>query len=196
MNEVHVGDCIELLSALPANCAQLVIADPPYNLGKSFGRWTEWRDVNQWLPWCKKWIAECSRVLSSGGSIFVYGIHHYLCYLQCELYEQGLKYRRQIIWTYENGFAGYSKTLAAHYEPILWFSKGDKYTYNPIREPYKSIERLKHTITKRGKVWKPNPLGRMAGDVWVSSLLISPTNGGIKSLRKDPPPEFEIPEVL
>jgi site-specific DNA-methyltransferase (adenine-specific)/adenine-specific DNA-methyltransferase len=82
------------------------------------------------------------------------------------MYELGLVYRRQIIWHYENGFAGYTKSLAAHYEPILWFSKGAGYTYHPIREPYKSAERLKHRITKNGREWRPNPEGRLAGDVW------------------------------
>src|ERR1019366_2532984 len=163
LDTIHVGDCVELMRSLPDGCASLVIADPPYNLGKSFGTWQESRDVSQWLPWCKTWLAENVRLLGDGGNIFVYGIHHYLCFIQVALYELGMTYRRQIIWNYENGFAGYSKTLAAHYEPILWFSKGETFTYHEIREPYKSIERLKHKVIKNGKVWTPNPLGRMAG---------------------------------
>jgi DNA modification methylase len=87
------------------------------------------------------------------------------------MYEQGFSYRRQIIWRYENGFAGYTKTLAAHYEPVLWFSNGERYTYHEIREPYKSAERLKHPITKNGKVWTPNPAGRLAGDIWSFPVL-------------------------
>lgn len=171
LDTIHVGDCVELMRQLPDGCASLVIADPPYNLGKSFGNWKEWRDVDQWLPWCKTWLAESNRVLADAGSIFVYGIHHYLCFLQCAMYELGLDYRRQIIWYYQNGFAGYTKTLSAHYEPLLWFSKGSDFTYHEIREPYKSTERLKHPITKRGKVWMPNPAGRLAGDVWSFPTL-------------------------
>jgi DNA modification methylase len=171
LNRIYVGDCIELMRKLPDGCASLIIADPPYNLGKTFGNWREWRDVDQWLPWCKSWLSECKRILKNGGSIFVYGIHHYLCFLQVAMYEQGFSYRRQIIWRYENGFAGYTKTLAAHYEPVLWFSNGEQYTYHEIREPYKSTERLKHPITKKGKVWTPNPAGRLAGDVWSFPVL-------------------------
>jgi site-specific DNA-methyltransferase (adenine-specific)/adenine-specific DNA-methyltransferase len=159
-------DCIEGMKQLPDGSATLVVADPPYNLNKDFGPWKEREHKERWLPWSREWIAEAVRVLSPGGSIFIYGIHHHLCWIQCHLYELGLSYRRQIIWHYENGFSGYTKTLAAHYEPLLWFSKGDEYTYHPIREPYKSTERLKHKITKNGKEWTPNPEGRMAGDVW------------------------------
>lgn len=167
VDKIHITDCIHGMQQLPDNCADLIIADPPYNLNKDFGAWNESKRREEWLPWSKKWLNEAKRVLKPGGNIFVYGIHIHLCWLQCYMFEIGLDYRRQIIWYYENGFAGYSdRTLAAHYEPLLWFSKGAHYTYHPIREPYKSEERLKYKIKKNGKVWTPNPEGRLAGDVW------------------------------
>lgn len=163
---VILGDCIEGMQGLSANSVDLVIADPPYNLNKDFGAWKEKERRSEWLPWSKRWLTEAERVLKPGGSIFVYGIHRHMCWIQCHLHELGLEYRRQIIWHYENGFAGYTKTLSANYEPLLWFSKGESFTYHTIREPYKSTERLKNKITKNGKVWTPHPDGKMAGDVW------------------------------
>jgi DNA modification methylase len=170
-NQVYLQDCIAFLEALEPESVDLVIADPPYNLNKDFGNGSDiWESVEAWLTWSKQWIDGCTRVLKPSGSIFVYGIHHYICYIQCYLYEAGLKYRRQIIWHYENGFSGY-KTLNAFYEPLLWFSKTDNFTYHPIREPYKSQERLRNKIFKNGKEWKPNPEGRLAGDVWSIPTL-------------------------
>ena len=166
LDTIITGDCIDGMRALPDGCASLIIADPPYNLDKDFGPYKERDNHERWLPWSKEWIDASVRLLRDGGSIFIYGIHRHLCWLQCHLYDIGLTYRRQIIWYYENGFAGYTKSLAAHYEPILWFSKGDGFTYLPIREPYKSKERLRYKITKNGKEWKPHPEGRLAGDVW------------------------------
>lgn len=166
VNRILQADCLDGLRKLPDECANLIIADPPYNLGKDFGVWKEKERGATWLSWSKEWVGECVRVLSPGGSIFVYGIHRHLCWIQCHLYDLGLQYRRQIIWYYENGFSGYTRTLAANYEPLLWFSKGDSFTYHVLREPYKSTERLKHRITKNGKVWRPNPDGRLIGDVW------------------------------
>lgn len=155
LDRVVLADCIEQLRALPDASVHLIVADPPYNLNKDFGSWKERERREEWLPWCREWLNECKRVLVPGGNLFVYGIHHHLCWIQCYLYEIGMDYRRQIIWFYENGFAGYTKSLAAHYEPLLWFSKGDGYTFHPIREPYKSTERLKHKIFKNGKEWVP-----------------------------------------
>lgn len=171
MNDIVLGDCVEELRKLPDGCAQLIIADPPYNLGPAFGIEKEYVRSHDWIPWIKQWLKECERVLAPGGSIFVYGIHHFIGFVQVELYNLGLDYRRMIVWNYENGWSRSTKTLATHYEPLLWFSKGADFTYHVIREPYKSTERLKSTIKKNGKVWTPHPEGRMAGDVWQFPVL-------------------------
>ena len=165
--EIIIGDCIEGMRTLEDGAFNLIIADPPYNLNKDFGHWKEAEKRTEWKTWMQEWLHEALRLLSDEGNIFVYGIHHHQCWVQCMMYELGFLYRRQIIWYYENGFAGYSsRSLNAFYESILWFSKTDNYIYHPVREPYKSKERLKHKITKNGKVWKPHPDGRMAGDIW------------------------------
>jgi len=171
-SDIIVGDCIEGMKSLHAAQFNLIIADPPYNLNKDFGQWKETEKKAEWREWTRAWLLEASRLLTDEGNIFVYGIHHHMCWVQCMMYEMGLLYRRQIIWNYENGFAGYGKrSLNAIYEPLLWFSKTERYIYTPIREPYKSQERLKHKIIKNGKVWQPNPEGRMAGDIWQFPTL-------------------------
>ena len=165
-DHIHHGDTVGFMRGLPDESARLVIADPPYNIGKDFGTGHIHDDVGDWLEWSKQWLFEATRLLAPDGNLFVYSIHHYACYLQCHLYSAGLTYRRQIIWYYENGWSKYRHAPACHYEPILWFAKRHDSVYHPIREPYKSNERLKYRITKKGKVWSPHPDGRLAGDVW------------------------------
>jgi len=172
LNKIYLGDCLDLFKKIDDESIDLIVIDPPYNLGKDFGNKSDkWNSVNEWFVWSKKWLLESKRVLKNTGSIFVYGIHKYICYIQCYLYEIGLIYGRQFIWHYKNGWSMYTKAPAATYEPILWFTKSKNYTYNEMREPYKSKERLKYKITKNGKIWKPNPLGKMAGDVWEIPTL-------------------------
>ncbi len=165
-SQIILGDCIEEMRKIPDGSINLIVADPPYNLNKDFGIWKESEKKDEWKEWNREWLVECKRILSDEGNIFVYGIHHHMCWVQCLMYELGFMYRRQIIWHYENGFAGYRRSLNATYEPLLWFSKSNNYIYHDIREPYKSQERLKHKIIKNGKVWRPNPEGRMVGDIW------------------------------
>ena len=82
----------------------LIIADPPYNLNKDFKK----KKKKTWLDETKNWLSICYDLLSDEGNIFVYGIHYNI---GCSKYDVqiGYKYRRQIIWHYENGFAGYGK---------------------------------------------------------------------------------------
>ena len=169
---INVGDCIEGMKRLEEGRFNLIIADPPYNLNKDFGVWKEDERRAEWKQWSREWLTAARRVLSDQGNIFVYGIHHHQCWIQCIMYELGYVYRRQIIWHYENGFAGYGKrSLNACYEPVLWFSKTNEYIFHEIREPYKSQARLRHKITKNGRVWTPHPDGRMVGDIWMFPVL-------------------------
>lgn len=172
-NKIYLGDCIKLMKNIEDDSIDLIIADPPYGIDKDFGINQRWNldEHSVWFNWMKKWIKESSRCLKPGGSIFIYGIHHNIGYVQTFLYSQGLKYGRMFIWHYENSWSKYKKSPAATYEPLLWFHKGDDYTYNEMRVPYKSTERLKHKVIKNGKVWTPNPNGKMAGDVWDIPVL-------------------------
>lgn len=165
-NEIHAADVVEFMRALPADSADLIIADPPYGIDKDFGVSDSWRTLDEWAAWCEVWLEDCQRVLKPSGNLLVYGIHNYLCYNQVALFKLGMAYRRQFIWHYENGFCGNRRLPRATYEPLLWFSKSDAFYFEEIREPYKSTDRLKHPIIKNGKVWKPNPQGRVVGDVW------------------------------
>jgi site-specific DNA-methyltransferase (adenine-specific) len=171
VGKIYNGDIELLLTKVPNGSVDLIIADPPYGLKKSFGTEKVWDGNSEWLEWTKNWIKEITKKLKPTGSIFIYGIHRNICHIHVFLEELGLKYKRQIIWYYENNWSTYTKAPAAHYEPILWFTVSNKYTYHPIREPYKSTDRLKYKITKKGKIWQPNPEGRMVGDVWKFPTL-------------------------
>ena len=110
VNKIFNKDCLLGIKLLKSNSIKLIIADPPYNLNKNFGNYNEKKNKNNWKLLTYNWLKECHRVLAEDGNIFVYGIHKHLCWVQCMMYDIGFKYRRQIIWHYENGFAGYGNT--------------------------------------------------------------------------------------
>ena len=167
-NKIYRGDCLELFKSIKDNSVDMILADPPYGIKKDFGNGDKWSldKHDEWFTWMKLWLNESKRVLKPNGSLFVYGIHHNIGFIQTYLYEIGLIYGRLFIWHYENNFSTYKRSPAAKYEPLLWFVKGKDYIYHTIREPYKSTERLKNKIIKNGKVWTPNPDGKHGGDVW------------------------------
>ena len=50
----------------PAESVHLVFADPPYNIGKA-----AWDKIPDYLGWCERWIAECSRLLKPNGAFWI-----------------------------------------------------------------------------------------------------------------------------
>lgn len=170
------GSCDDLMDDLIAAGKKfdLILTDPPYNVGKDFGNDTDSLPLDVFLSQMKKRIYKMKELLTDDGSIIWFGIHNYICYIQVFMYEAELSYRRLNIWHYENGFSRSKKEPATHYEPFLWFSKNDKkwcYNVDEVRVPYKSTERLKSPVKYKDskgneKIWVPSEKGSMRGDVW------------------------------
>ena len=52
-----------------------IFADPPFNLGKIYGKRSLDRlSEEKYLAWCKEWLVESVRVLKPGGALFVYNL--------------------------------------------------------------------------------------------------------------------------
>lgn len=59
------------MSRLANESVDLVVTSPPYNLGISYGKYSDWQDRRSYLNWCSKWTAQIRRVLRSNGSFFL-----------------------------------------------------------------------------------------------------------------------------
>ena len=70
-DDVITGDCLEVLAGLPAGCADLVFADPPFNIGYEYDVYDDRRAKADYLAWTEKWLAACVRVLKPTGSFFL-----------------------------------------------------------------------------------------------------------------------------
>ena len=182
----------------------LILTDPPYNVGKDFGNNTDSLPLDVFLSEMKSRIYKLKELLTDEGSIIWFGIHDYICYIQVFMYEAGLSYRRLNIWHYENGFSRSKKEPATHYEPFLWFSKSAKnwcYNVDEVRVPYKSTERLKSPVKYKDskgneKIWIPSDKGSMRGDVWDFPTL---AGKAFKEERTEHPtqkPESLITELI
>ncbi|MBO5441744.1 MAG: site-specific DNA-methyltransferase, partial [Alphaproteobacteria bacterium] len=70
VNKTIFQDTFEALKFLPANFADLVVVDPPYNLTKKFGT-KEFKsmDWNAYKRWMDKWLAEVFISLKPNGSL-------------------------------------------------------------------------------------------------------------------------------
>src|SRR5665213_1858799 len=73
LGALYAADCMTVLPLLKDEVADTVFADPPFNLGKQYGKSTDDSlPDKRYVQWCREWLAECVRVLKPGGSLFLY----------------------------------------------------------------------------------------------------------------------------
>ncbi|HIC94585.1 MAG TPA: site-specific DNA-methyltransferase [Anaerolineae bacterium] len=166
------GDCLELLPHIPDEFVTLVVTSPPYNLGKPYEKRLR---MEEYLQQQREVIEQCVRILSPQGSI-CWQVGNYvekgeIIPLDIVLYpiftSLGLKLRNRIVWHYEHGLHA-RKRFSGRYEVILWFTRGDDYTFNldAVRVPQKYPRKKYYKGPKKGQ-YSSHPLGKNPGDVWI-----------------------------
>ena len=68
---LYLGDCLDLLPALPAQSISVVVTSPPYNLGVSYRSYDDTLPRDEYLSWTDAWLGAVKRVLSPEGSLFL-----------------------------------------------------------------------------------------------------------------------------
>lgn len=75
-NIIYNDDCLNILNNLnliETNSVDLIIADPPYFEIYGEFDFNIWKDVQEYILWCRMWIFECERILKSNGSFYLWG---------------------------------------------------------------------------------------------------------------------------
>ena len=70
---VYNLDCIQELKKMGKETVDIIICDPPYNIGKDFGNDSDKQKMDVYLKWCDEWIKESIRVLKPAGTLYIYG---------------------------------------------------------------------------------------------------------------------------
>jgi site-specific DNA-methyltransferase (adenine-specific) len=158
-NYLKCGDAVEVMRELPAGGVDLVIADPPYNLGKDYGNNRDVKAWHEYETFTKRWLAEATRLMKPTGSIYIFMGVRFISTLFRMLEEDfKLNFNGWITWHYTQG-VGRKRGFSSRHEDILYFTKTDSYTFNldDVRIPQKYFR-------KRNNMTGANP-----GDVWQFS---------------------------
>ena len=82
MNQVLYKNALPTLENIDAqDVFDVVIADPPYNIGKDFGNNSDHRTINEYILWCDKWIGECLRLAKPSAPVYIYGFAEVLAHI-------------------------------------------------------------------------------------------------------------------
>ena len=178
-----IGDFSKSSINFPSNSVDMVFADPPYNIGIDYDVCKDDKTPEQYAAFTTKWIAECKRVLRPTGSLFALVGDEVAAEVKIELQDQGFRFRNWIVWHYTFGTYCEKKFGRCHAH-LLYFTKGDKFTFNADAVRIPSDRQLKY------KDRRANHLGKIPSDVWSI-----PRIAGTHKSRKDGPP-CQTPEAL
>lgn len=95
--QIHVGDCLDALKAMPDNSVDSIVTDPPYGLSFMAKHW----DVD--VPSVDIW-KECLRVLKPGGHLLAFAGTRTQHHMATRIEQAGFEIRDMIAWVYGSGF--------------------------------------------------------------------------------------------
>ncbi|MCL2119458.1 MAG: site-specific DNA-methyltransferase [Planctomycetaceae bacterium] len=123
------GDVLDVLPLLPERCVDLLIADPPYNLTKTFGG-TVFRAIDNldYVAWLEEWVSQLPRLLKAAASIYVCCDWRCSCAM-CGVFGSFFKVRNRITWEREKGRGAKANWKNAH-EDIWFCTMSDACTFN------------------------------------------------------------------
>lgn len=142
---VHHRNCIDGMSEMREGSVDLVLADPPYNIGVKGGESWDSLTTDEYTAFTKGWTAQAARILRPGGALLVWGSpnNDMLARLTLLLVDSvGMTFVQEMAWTYTSGGDGRLTTMkryATRHERVLWFEKpgGTRYfDAKAIAEPY------------------------------------------------------------
>ncbi len=172
MDQILIGDCIDILTTLPDNSVDLIFADPPYNLQlrKDLFRpnqtrvdavddtWDQFASFEEYDEFTRSWLSSCRRVLKKTGTIWVIGTYHNIFRVGTILQDLGYWILNDVIWIKNNptpNFRGVRFTNA--HETLVWAQKvkGASYTFN-----HHSMKALNDDLQMRSDWYLPVANGK------------------------------------
>ena len=160
INKIVCGDCIELLRQIKKPFADLIFADPPFNIGYQYDHYKDKVKKDKYIAWTKDWMTVCKNVLKPHGSFYIAIGDEYAANVKIIGDELKLTMRNWIIWHYTFGQQTKNKFARAHTH-IFYFVKDKKnFTFNDYAVRVPSDRQLIYN-DKRA-----NLKGKMPNDVW------------------------------
>ncbi|CDN32203.1 Putative methyltransferase [Mucinivorans hirudinis] len=102
-NKTICADLFEVLESLPAEFADLIIIDPPYNLSKNFnGLDFKASSSDDYYKYLKSWFGRVCRLLKPNGTLYMCGDWRSTSAMQ-EVIEEELTVLNRITWQREKG---------------------------------------------------------------------------------------------
>ena len=161
IDRVIEGNCVDVMNELPAGCADLVFADPPYNLQLQGDlhrpdnskvdavddHWDQFSSFAEYDRFTREWLTAARRVLKDDGALWVIGSYHNIFRVGAILQDLGFWILNDVVWRKSNPMPNFrGKRFTNAHETMIWAGKSQhsKYTFN-----YEAMKALNDELQMR-----------------------------------------------
>ena len=148
VDRVLEGDSTQIMQSLPEGCADLVFADPPYNLmlegelrrpdnskvDAVDDGWDQIGSFEDYDRFTRAWMTAARHVLKPTGSLWVIGSYHNIYRVGAILQDLGFWILNDVVWRKSNPMPNFRGTRFTNaHETMIWATRDRKqksYTFN------------------------------------------------------------------
>src|SRR3954462_6055317 len=142
------GDCVERMKALPEGFADLIFADPPYNMqlrGELHrpdqskvdavdDHWDQFGSFAEYDKFTHDWLSTARHVLKDSGTLWVIGSYHNIFRVGTTLQDLGFWILNDVVWRKSNPMPNFrGRRFTNAHETLIWAARepgGKGYTFN------------------------------------------------------------------
>lgn len=181
---IITGDCVSIMAGMNAESFDLVVADPPYNIGIDYGTGSKADRRDDYPAWCLLWIRQCYRLLRPHGSMWVVSGQEYGAHIDIALQNVGFTIRNRITWHETFGVYCHKK-FGRCSRPIFYAVKSPKgFTFHADAVTIPSARQTKYGDRRAA------PGGKIMGDVWEIPRVCGTFRERVKGVPTQLPAEL------
>jgi len=167
LDQVMLGDAVQLMRMVPTASVHCVFADPPYNL-QLRGElrrpddslvdgvdddWDRFTDFAAYDAFTRGWLGECRRLLREDGTLWVIGSYHNIFRIGAILQEMGFWILNDVIWRKANPMPNFrGRRFTNAHETLIWAGRSQQSRY---RFNYQAMKALNDDIQMRSDWFIP-----------------------------------------
>lgn len=163
LGSIYVGDCIQFMERHIKDLAvDLIIADPPYNIGYEYDIYNDNRPDREYLDWTYRWINAAVKLLKPDGSLWIAIGDEYVAEVKWIAQRQvGLHLRNWVVWYYTFGVQCRDKFSRSHTHLLYFVKDPSHYKFRAERIRVPSARRLVYNDART------HPAGRVPDNTWI-----------------------------
>lgn len=171
-NQIYNEDFLTGVSRIPDASIDLIVADPPYNLGKDYGNDSDKQESAEFLAWTENWLDLAIPKLKENGSLYIFTTWRYSPEIFSFL-KTRLTMINEIIWDRKvPSMGGSVRRYSSVHDTIGFFARSKDYYFDldAVRIPYDAAtKKARSRSIFVGKKWLE--VGYNPKDVWPVSRL-------------------------